>query len=69
MNPSNQVTISEAEQAFNIEVEDAIETRLEKSKALSEHASTWYSVNLHWIQCHWAKGKGWVVSKSNVNSS
>ena len=35
MNPSNQVTISEAEQAFNIEVEDAIETRLEKSEALS----------------------------------
>ena len=40
MNPSNQVTISEAEQAFNIEVEDAIETRLEKSEALSEHDRT-----------------------------
>ena len=35
VNPNNQVTISEAEQAFNIEIEDDIETRLEKSEALS----------------------------------
>ena len=40
MSPSNQVTIAEAEQAFNIEVKDAIETMLEKSEALSEHNRT-----------------------------
>ena len=40
MSPSNQVTIFEAEQGFNIEVEDAIETMLEKSEALSEHNRT-----------------------------
>ena len=37
MNTNSQVTISNAEQVVNIEVEDIIEAKLEESEALPAH--------------------------------
>ena len=51
MNTISQVTMSNAEQVVNIEVEDLIEARLEESEALPAHIRTRFIILLHCIQC------------------
>ena len=51
MNTISQVTMSNAEQVVNIEVEDIIEERLEESEALPAHIKTRLILLFYCDQC------------------
>ena len=76
MNTISQVTMSNAKQVVNIEVEDIIEARLEESEALPAHIRTRFIILFHCIQCtlSWSffqqrKRLGIIITSSNDGRS